>query len=355
MSKIRMGVIGLGAISGLHIDGILVSPDAELFALCDIDYGSVLEKAQKYNIPKTHCFTNYIDLLNCADVDAVSICTPNNSHYTIATDAIRHKKPFALEKPVALSSEEAKQLNEMAKQFKIPNMICFSYRFKSAARYARELIRQGALGKIYHVYAQYLQSWAARDNMPFVWRFNKEITGSGVHGDLGSHMLDLIRFLIGDYVKVCAQAGTFINRRKDMESDEYHLVDVDDYCNYLAELKGGIPASFNITRFAYGRGNYQRVEVYGSKGGLVYTLDEKGDGEDTIHICSGDLYAEAKQYNKLPIPYGYHSEQMQSFFDIINCKSDGLAATIEDGYINQCLLDSIIESFKYEKWVSLSY
>lgn len=353
MKKIRMGVVGLGGISNVHISGILASPDAELAALCDIDESVLQEKAEKYKIPKDHCFSSHLELLECADVDAVSICTPNSSHFEIAADVIRHRKPFALEKPITLNLQEAEKLKNMAEEAGVPHMICFSYRFKAAARYARWLIRNGYLGSIHHVYVQYLQSWALSESLPLVWRFVEEVAGSGAHGDLGSHMLDITRFLVGDFVKVCAQAGTFITQRKKINSEEYGTVNVDDYCNYMAELQGGIPAAFNITRYAYGRGNYQRIEVYGSKGGLVYMLDENGHGVDTIQICSGDIYAQAKDYHQLSIPDQFKTDQMQSFFDIIQGKGDGLAATLVDGYKNQQLLDSIIESFKKEKWIYL--
>lgn len=353
MKKIRMGVIGSGGISRIHIEGILASPDAELVALCDIN-GSVLqEKAEMYKIPKSRRFSNHAELLECPDVDAVSICTPNSSHFKIAADAIRHKKPLALEKPITINLDEARKLKVMAEEAGVPNMVCFSYRFRAAARFAKWLIENGHLGEIRHVYVQYLQSWGNNENLPLVWRFVKEITGSGAHGDLGSHMLDMTRFLAGDFVKVCAQAGTFITKRKKIDSNEYGTVDVDDYCNYMAELEGGIPATFNITRYAYGRGNYQRIEVYGSKGGLVYILDEKGDMAETIQICSGDLYEQARDYHQLPVPERFGANQMQSFFDIVQGKGDGLAATLEDGYKNQLLLDSIIESFEKEKWIYL--
>lgn len=353
MEKIRMGIIGLGGISNTHIEGILSSANAELVALCDINRDVLQEKAEKYKISSSHCFLKHTDLLECPDVDAVSICTPNSSHFEIAADVIRYKKPLALEKPITLNIEEATQLKALAEEAGVPNMICFSYRFKAAARYAKWLISNGHLGKIHHVYVQYLQSWGKSENLSLEWRFVEKISGSGAHGDLGSHMLDMTRFLIGDFVKVCGQAGTIITKRKKLNSEEYGNVDVDDYCNYMAELEGGIPATFNITRFAYGRGNYQKIEIYGSKGGLVYTLDEDGTMVDTLHLCLGELYDQAKAYHQLPIPDQFKSNQMQSFFDILQGKGDGLAATLEDGYMNQKLLDAIKESFKTEKWVYL--
>jgi predicted dehydrogenase len=350
MGKIRMGVIGTAGISRVHIDGILQSNDAELTALCDVNEGALKSAGVKYGIESKYLFTDYKRLIECLEVDAVSICTPNDSHFEIALEAVRNKKPFALEKPVTLTYQEAVELKKAVKEANIPNMVCFSYRFKAAARFARWIISQGHLGRIYHVYGQYLQSWGINEEVPLVWRFKKDISGSGALGDLGSHMLDLTRFIVGDFKKVCGHAGTYITERKIPGTNEPGKVDVDDFCHFMAELDGGISAAFAISRFAYGRGNYQRVEVYGTKGGLVYSLED----EETIEICVGELYSNAKEYHRIPVPEKFKSNQMQSFFDIINGKGDSLAATIDDGCINQYLLDGIIKSFTNNEWVTIN-
>ena len=348
-----MGVIGLGGISTAHIEGILNSPDGELVAICDIREEVLKDKGVKYGIPESRRFKNHIELLQCPDVDAVSICTPNKAHYHIAKDVIYYGKPFILEKPVTLNYQQALELKELTNSKKIPNMVAFSYRFKAALRFAKWIIEQGYLGRIFHIYVQYFQSWAINEEVPLVWRFIKEYSGSGALGDLGSHMIDIARFLIGDFVKVCGHVGTFVERRKKIGSDEYGEVDVDDYCHFMAELEDGVIGNFCITRDAYGRGNYQRVEVYGSKGGLVYNLDKKGDHIDTIEVCIGDLYGRARDYHEIPVPSQFKAEQMQSFFDIVNGKGDGLAATIDDGYVNQYIIDCILESTRLGKWVTL--
>lgn len=348
MSKLRMGVIGTGGISATHIRGIYESPDAELTAVCDIDPHTLQQKGDLYQIPVSHRFRSHPELLHCPEVDAVSICTPNDSHYQITLDAIELSKPFALEKPVTLNIEEAGLLQQAAEAKKIPNMVCFSYRFKAAARYARWLIKQGSLGRIYHVYGQYLQSWADSD-LPLVWRFEKCRSGSGALGDLGVHMIDLVRFLVGEFTKVSGMTGTFVTSRKLCNAEGYGAVDVDDYCHFLAELEGGIGASFSISRYAYGRGNYQRLEVYGSQGAVIYGLED----QDTLLVCLGDVYKEAKTFTEVPVPSRFKADQMQSFFDIINGKGDGLAATIADGSASQKVADAIIKSFAEERLIKL--
>jgi predicted dehydrogenase len=349
MLKIRMGVIGAAGISGSHIEGILKSNDAVLWALCDANEAVLELAAAKYHIPKSRCYKNYQDMLEDSDVDAISICTPNFNHYEIAREAIRHKKPFALEKPVTLHADEAKILREMIKETPIPHIICFSYRYKSAARYAKSLIAQGVLGRINHVYVQYFQDWAINEDVPLIWRFQKALSGSGALGDLGCHVLDLSRFLAGDIIKICAHAGTLINERKNLHNDDKGLVDVDDFCHCMAQLEGNISATFAISRFAYGRGNYQRIEVYGSKGSLVYSLDD----EDKLEVCIPGEHNDSKGFAALTIPDEFKADQMQSLFDVILGKGDGLSATLEDGYINQLTLDAIIQSFTEAKWISI--
>lgn len=353
MNRIRVGVIGAGIISGQHISGIIESKDAELVAICDTNEAALHARADQYGVDRAFRFQNYMDLINCPEVDAVTICTSNNTHYEIAKAAIAKGMPFLLEKPVTLDYKQSLELEKLALENKVPNMIGFSYRFKAAARYARWLVQEGHLGRILHVYGQYLQSWAISDKCELVWRFKKEFSGSGTLGDLGSHVIDLTRFMVGEYEKVCGHAGTFVTKRKIVGSEEYGEVDVDDYCHFLAALEGGAGAVFSVTRDAYGRGNYQRFEIYGTKGALIYKLDEEGKIEDTLEICIGEVYEQDRHFHKVNIPDRFKSSQMQSFFDIINHKSDSMPATIVDGRINQLILDSIIESFENEKWVKI--
>ncbi|HUC94222.1 MAG TPA: Gfo/Idh/MocA family oxidoreductase [Paenibacillus sp.] len=347
MKKLKIGVIGLGGIANFHISGILASADAELWSICDVNEEAVLKRAEELNIPESRRYLNHEEMLRDPDLDGVFIGTPNFNHFTVAYEAIKNRKPFALEKPVSLDTREAAMLKELLEADRVPHMICFTYRYKAAARYAKQLIGQGALGKINHIYSQYLQGWAINEDIPLVWRFQKALSGSGALGDLGSHMLDLHRFLVGETEKVIADAGTIVKERGRIGEEGKGEVDVDDFCHVLARLEGGISSTMAISRFAYGRGNYQRIEVYGTKGALVYSLEE----EDTLLVKMAEQGDE--QFRELPIPDTFKVNQMQAFFDLLNGKEDGLDATIEDGYINQLTLDSIIESFTEERWIAV--
>ncbi len=353
---IRVGSVGVGEIwSGVHEPGIRKSPDLELVAICDINEEKLNAVGEKYGIPPEYRFVDYHDLINCPIVDAVDICTSNDAHFEVAMAAVEAGKPFDLEKPITLTAQEADTLAAAVEEKDLKNMVCFSYRFKSAARYARDLILQGRIGQVYHVNMQYFQAWGLpRANCPLVWRYVKSRTGTGALGDLGSHALDLVRFVTGkEYVRVVGHTGTYVHQRPLEKGDGVGTVDVDDFSNYMADMEDEISVSFQITRFAYGRGNYQRMEIYGSEGAIVYSLDATPEGIDEIEVCSGDINADAHVFNKLPIPWQYRCDQMQSFADVINGKADGLAATIQDGRANQHLLDAIVESAEKGTWLSL--
>lgn len=336
---VRVGIIGLGGISnGVHIPGIVASPDAELTAICDIDEGKLNRVGDERKIDNAHRFKDYRELIACPDVDAVTIPTPNNVHVEIALEAVKAGKPFAVEKPLGVNTAETARLCEAVAEKHIKNMICFSYRFIPAARYARALIQSGALGRIYHVYAQYFQGWGNSD-CPRIWRFCHEVSGTGTLADLGVHMIDLVKFMTGDeYTSITADNGTFIHERKSPAGDGEMLpVDVDDYSHFLTSTENGIAGVFEITRFANARGNYQRVEVYGEKGGLVYSLDAGEPLEITYKSEGGG-------YHRLDVPAEYNVGQMQTFIDIVNGKDRHGAADIFDGHRAQLMLEAIERS-----------
>ena len=349
---IRVGVVGCGGISNVHMRGINASKDLKLAAICDILPEMMEEKGNMYGVSRENWFEKYTDMMDSGLVDAITVATPNDVHYEVAMAAIERGIPFAVEKPVCNSSEEVKEIMDAARKKNIPHMVNFSYRFKGAARYAREIVQSGQLGTIYHVNGEYLQSWglpeASKDGeqTPLVWRFMKERTGSGALGDLGCHLIDLVRFITGrEFIYINADTDTFIKQRPMPDGSGMGDVTVDDYVTIMSQLEGQVAANLNITRFAYGRGNYQRIEIYGEKGSLRYNLeDETGD---SIEINMGNRpMRDGHCFMTVPVPDHCMSDQLQSFADIINGRADGLAATLQDGLINAGLLEKVLESAK---------
>ena len=343
--KFRIGIIGCGGISGLHIRGIMDSPDLEVGALCDILPNRLEEKKQICGVSDDVCYDDYIKLLDSGKVDAVSICTPNYLHFEMAMEAVKRGIPYAVEKPACNNKEEAAILLEESIKKGIPNMVCFSYRFKSAARYARDLVQSGALGKIYHISGEYSQSWGLPNLKtgtvtPLVWRFVKEQAITGALGDLGCHIIDLIRFISGrEFTRITADYDTFIHKRPIPGGDSEGDVTVDDYVGIVGQLEGPIAANLAISRYSYSKGDYQKIEIYGDKGAIRYTLQ----GNDWLEINIGnDPAKQANNWDISPTPPEFNSNQMQSFADILKGCGDGLAATIDDGWKVQKVLDAAV-------------
>lgn len=345
MRKLKIGIIGLGGIANFHSEGILLSDDAEIWSICDSSDETLAARSLEWNIPESRSYLSYSDMLKDPELDAITIGTPNYNHFAIAQAAIEHGIPFALEKPVTQNAREALILMEALERKPIPHLICFSYRYKAAARYAKSLIKEGKLGTINHVYSQYFQEWGINKEIPLVWRFQKEFTGSGAMGDLGCHMLDLTRFLVGDTERVIADAGTIIKKRNRLDGLGMGEVDVDDYCHILSRMEGGVSSTMSISRFAYGRGNYQQVEIYGTNGALVYNLE----AEDVLSVKLTDDI----DFHEVEIPDSFKLGQMQSFFDLINGRDDGNNAAMKDGYVNQLTVDAIVQSFNEQKWIAI--
>ena len=350
MSMVRIGIIGCGEIAhGIHIPGLLASQDAVITAICDIDRDALRATQKRLGLHDDCLFTDFRDLLVSGLVDAVTISTPNNMHYPIAMQAVKAGIPYAVEKPMTLDAKEALSLADATRESQLKHMVCFTYRFKAAARYARKLILGGHLGRIYHVHAQYMQSWATKDQ-PLYWRFSKAISGSGTLGDLGCHIVDLVRFMTGqEYTSVTAAAGTICTKRKSLDSDRIVDVDVDDWVHFLSSMTSGISAVFASTRFAIGRGNYQRIEVFGEFGSLIYHFENE---KNELEICIGDVYRQANVFATVPVS-AYESSQMQTFIDRINGTDDGLAANAEDGFLCQQVCDAVLRSADEEKTIKL--
>jgi predicted dehydrogenase len=252
-----------------------------------------------------------------------------------------------VEKPVTNSEAEAKILADETAKANLPHMVCFSYRFVPAARYVRDIVKSGALGRLYHINGEYFQGWGlpgpgAGEFGPMTWRFNKAIAGSGACGDLGCHMLDMFRFMTGrEFTKVTADMDTFITRRTTAIDKQEITVDVDDYINMLGQMEGQLAASMLITRFGYSRGNYQRIEIYGDYGALRYNLEES----DSIEVNMGsEPMRLGRTWCPVPVPAKYRASQMQSFADVVNGCGDGLTATIRDGWVNQHIIDNLLVS-----------
>lgn len=353
--KIRMGIIGTGMIFTRHYNGIMASKDAELAAICDSNEEALMKKGAEVGLDSSRLFTDYEEMFDSGLIDAVSICTPNNTHVKMAKAAIKRGIHFAMEKPVGVNYEEVKELNEIVKKSNVKNMICFTYRFKSAARFVRDIIKNGDIGDIYHVYVEYIQDYDLRPfSFSSFWRFEKNVAGGGVVYDLGCHITDLVTFMTGlDYKEICATTDNVIKMRPDPVTKEMREVNTDDYCHMMTKFNTGATGVFIISKCCLGRKNYQRVSIYGTKGAVIYNLTDK-NLEDNVEVCIGKPYVDSYKFDIIPTPSEFKADMMQSFFDIVNGCPDGLAAEMDEGLRAQYLMERIVESSEKRTWVDCS-
>lgn len=227
-------------------------------------------------------------LVTSDEIDLVDIVTPNYMHREPALAALAAGKPVAIEKPLAGTLDDAREMVKAAKKSKAPTFVWYNYRRCPAVALAHQLVRQGRIGRIYHVRCIYLQDWGGPDT-PLLWRFQKKLAGSGAHGDLNAHIVDMARFITGhEITEICgAIAETFVKERTLLESKasggnagsakgaaRKGRSDVDDCVLFLARFKQGAVASFEASRLATGYMNQNGIEIHGDKGALRFRFEE---------------------------------------------------------------------------------
>ena len=246
--------------------------DIRMVAICGRDHAGTRRAAKTLGWERA--VYDWKAIMADSNIDIVDICTPNDSHAEIAIAAARAGKAILCEKPLARNSTEARRMVDAVKRSRIPNMVCFNYRRVPAVALTKEMIDTGEIGdRIYHFRARYAQDWIANENFPMVWRLQSKVAGSGALGDIGAHIIDLARFLVGEIAGVSAVRETFVKRRLT-KNRSYAKVDVDDAVNVVGKFKNGAMLSLEATRFAPGRKNQLSFEINGSRGSLAFDLEK---------------------------------------------------------------------------------
>ncbi|MEK8128304.1 Gfo/Idh/MocA family oxidoreductase [Paenibacillus filicis] len=318
--------------------------------------------------------TDWRKLVERDDIDVVDIATPNHTHVEMAIAALEAGKHVICEKPLALTLEEAKRMKAAADRSGKVNMLMHNYRFAPAVQFAKQLICEGKLGKIRHIRAVYLNQSMMDPNRPFRWRLSKQIAGYGALGDIGSHMIDLASFLVGDFKKVSGMMETFVKSRPDAGPDgqpNYERmieVDVDDTSAFLAKFENGAVGVFEATRYAGGNKNGNRFEINGEKGSIrwdfehmnelqVYFTDEDEAlrGFRTIN-CTEMKHPYAGNYWPPGHLLGYEHTFISLMYELINGVANGLnpQPNFADGVYNQAVMEAVSESSELGRWVNLS-
>lgn len=233
--------------------------------------------------------TDWTKVVQRDDIDIVDIAVPQALHHDIAVAAAKAGKHIFCEKPIALGYAQAEEMYEAANEAGIVHYLNHNYRRCPAVALAKQLIDEGRIGQIYHWRGAYLQSWIVDPDFPLTWHLRQDMAGSGPQGDLNSHSVDLARYLVGDIRSVTGMTAHFIAERplpdevaagtfKAATSGEGKgQVTVEDAAFMLVEFENGALGSFEATRFATGRKNYNSFEIYGSKGSLIFDLERMNE------------------------------------------------------------------------------
>jgi predicted dehydrogenase len=310
--------------------------------------------------------TSWQEVLARPDIDAVDICTPGDSHAEIAVAAAEAGKAILCEKPLANTVGEAERMLAAVQKAGVVNMICHNYRRVPAVALARQIISEGQLGTIHHYRGTYLQDWIVDPKFPRVWRLEKAKAGSGSLGDILSHTMDLSRYLVGEPVRVSGLLKTFITERPLPDgSGKSGKVDVDDSAQALVEFDGGAVGYYEGSRFAPGRKNYNRLEINGSKGSLIWDLERLNElelyvesgpqsGFRTINVTDGKHPYIAAWWPPGHI-IGYEHSFTNTVYDFVRAVAEGKSPrpNFEDGLKNQRILDAISRSATTGQWVKI--
>jgi predicted dehydrogenase len=294
---------------------------------------------------------------------------PNNLHTEPSIAAAEAGKHVICEKPLGRDANESHEAWQRVDAAGVKHMCAFNYRFVPAVRLARQMIEAGELGEIFHFRGRYLQEWAVDPDSPIVWRLSKEAAGSGALGDLGAHVIDLARYLLGQEVTtVSALSKTFI------ESREGTKVDVDDAIEAAVDFSRGALGTLEASRFCPGRRNGLAFEINGSKGSIAFNLERLNELD--VYLTGSEPGASAQGFRSVLVseadhPFwewwwprghiiGWEHTFVHELHHLLSAiRDDGdvapHGATFEDGYRCAEVCDAVLRSAESGRREEVSY
>ena len=410
MSKtLRVGMIGYGFMGKAHSNAwreascrFPLRAKLELHTLCGRSHAGV--QAARAQLGWQYASTDWREVIESPLIEVVDITTPNDSHAEIAMAAARAGKHVLCEKPLALNVKEAGAMLEAAQKAKIVHMVCQHLRRVPALAQARRMIAEGAIGQVYHYHARYAQDWLVDPEVPLRWRLQKSICGSGAHGDINIHVIDLGRYLVGEFKEVCGLMHTFVKERPLLEeggavrdlppkparrkgkagkpgaaqkvqeaaaksTPKLGKVTVDDATLFIGQFENGALANLEATRYAPGRKSQMTIEINGSKGSLCFdfedmnrlryydtaSLPDRQGFRDILVLQAGGTHPYLGPWCRAGHLLGHEHSLVHTIADFVNACADGkpIQPTFEDGFKNQRVLHAVEESVKARGWVKV--
>jgi predicted dehydrogenase len=343
MNKLKIGIIGTGSISELHIAAYLKNNNVELYAFCDLDEERLRFMAEKYDIK--HTYTDMNEMLLLEELDAVSVCTWNSAHAPCTIAALNAGKHVLCEKPMSISEEEARSMKEAADKNNKLLMIGFVRRYGNDCKILKEFIDTDYLGDIYYAKATYLR----RKGNPGGWFGDKSRSGGGPLIDLGVHVIDLVRYLVGNPKPISVYGATFykladrknIRGKKFYQSasaSEHDICDVEDLASAMIRFDNGAVLSVETSFSLNIKNDEGKIELFGTKGGAK--LNPELEIYNELHDYLSNITLDAETALSFD---GLFENEINHF---VSCLTDGTPciSTAEDGIDIMRILDAIYES-----------
>ena len=377
MKPLRIGLIGYGGIGRVHALAYRALPfhyalpaDAIRIVAVATTRAETAQRAAA-EIGCDWSTTNYQELLDSADIDVVDCCVPNHCHEEIVMAAAKAGKHIYCEKPLAMNVEEGKRMVAAAQQAGVKTQLTFNFRFFPAIVRARQLIEEGFLGRLFSFHARYHRSSYISYDKPLSWRLRKDIAGGGALFDLGSHVLDLVYYLLGNFDSVQATLDTLIKDRPVAAGAvEKGPVDVDDIALLQARLTDGTVGTVKITRMGTGATNDLAIEVFGDQGAIRFNAEDpswlevydvRDDGQplggrrgfkklETVQRYEGQ---KSPDWSMSPHFVRTHAECQYQFLRSIS-EDLATAPSLADGLHIQEVMQAASCSSDEKRWVHLS-
>ncbi|MBP3965916.1 Gfo/Idh/MocA family protein [Paenibacillus lignilyticus] len=387
MSTIRVGMIGYKFMGKAHSNAYRALPmffpkviRPQMAVICGRDAAGLELAREQFGWESAE--TDWRKLVTRDDIDLIDINAPSDAHKEIAIAAAEAGKHIFCEKPLALNLADSIEMLNAAEKAGVKHMVGFNYRFAPAVQLAKKLVADGRIGEIYHFRGFFLQDWIVDPQFPLVWRLQKEIAGSGSHGDLGAHVIDMARFLVGEFQEVIGMSETFVKERplptatlglsglsaKGDTDAPRGQVTVDDATLFLARFANGALGSIEATRFAPGHRCTNSFEINGSKGSIkfdfervneleVYFTDDAADVQGFRRVIATDAphaYSEAWWPAGHTIGYEHTFTHEMHEFMLALAEDRQPVPNFVDGVECQAVLEAVDKSIAERRWVAIS-
>ena len=357
--RIRVGVVGTSWWADLeHLPGLRARGDVEVAALCGRDPEKLRALAAKHGVRRTE--TDWRALL-AGGLDALVVATPNATHHAIASAALDAGLHVICEKPLAMTAALARDLAARARARRRAALTFYTYRTVGAAAQVGRLVARGVLGTPLTAVASYATGSQLRPGKPLSWKMRRAEAGTGALGDIGSHVIDLARWWIGDLSAVTAQWQVAAVAR------EGGVADADDATAFLARFASGAQGVFHATKLAAGRENFQRVELHGTQAQIVYEAAPGNDASWEGRVLVGrpgesrlepvpldpDLAAGLAGVPERASRDEAYRRLTDPFFAAVRRGGGDVSPGFEDGAAIQAVLDAVARSAEEGRWVSV--